>query len=243
MNIAIIDDLKEDGLLLCDYLKQYCDENKTLANIKNFERASDFLACFIPQVYDLIFVDIYMEGMNGIELAQKIREADKDCILIFSTTSTEHTHALAGYKVRAADYLIKPYDYNTFFETMQHCGASILEKNHFIEVKQSRRIIKILIRSILYTDYSNHYIYIYTKTGTVKTYMPFKAFSEMLLPYSNFICCYRNRMVNLDEVDFMENRDFIMSNGERIAISKSAYKEIAANYRNYQFEKINRLKR
>ena len=41
----------------------------------------------------------------------------------------------------------------------------------------------------------------------------------------------------------MENRDFIMSNGERIAISKSAYKEIAANYRNYQFEKINRLKR
>ena len=71
MNIAIIDDLKEDGLLLCAYLKQYCDENKTLANIKNFERASDFLACFIPQVYDLIFVDIYMEGMNGIELAQK----------------------------------------------------------------------------------------------------------------------------------------------------------------------------
>ena len=126
---------------------------------------------------------------------------------------------------------------------MQHCGASILEKNHFIEVKQSRRIIKILIRSILYTDYSNHYIYIYTKTGTVKTYMPFKAFSEMLLPYSNFICCYRNCMVNLDEVDFMENRDFIMSNGERIAISKSAYKEIAANYRNYQFETINRLKR
>ena len=37
MNIAIIDDLKEDGLLLCAYLKQYCDENKTLANIKNFE--------------------------------------------------------------------------------------------------------------------------------------------------------------------------------------------------------------
>ena len=73
--------------------------------------------------------------------------------------------------------------------------------------------------------------------------MPFKVFSEMLLPYSNFICCYRNCMVNLDEVDFMENRDFIMSNGERIAISKSAYKEIAANYRNYQFEKINRLKR
>lgn len=56
MNIAIIDDLKEDSLLLCDYLKQYCDKNETFVNIKSFEKASDFLACFIPQVYDLIFV-------------------------------------------------------------------------------------------------------------------------------------------------------------------------------------------
>jgi len=242
LNIAIIDDLKEDSLLLCDYLKQYCDKNETFANIKSFEKASDFLACFIPQVYDLIFVDIYIDDMNGIELAQKIRETDKNCILIFSTISTEHTHALAGYKVHASDYLVKPYDYGTFEETMQRCNSLAVEKAHYIEVRQSRTNIKILIRNIIYTDYSNHYIYIYTKAGTVKTYMAFKDFSKLLLPYSNFICCYRNCMVNLDEVNFMENKEFIMSNGERVSIARSSYNEIQDYYRSYQFKKLNRLK-
>lgn len=241
MNIAIIDDLKEDRQLLCSYLKQYYDKHATLANIKSFETAEDFLACFMTKVYDLIFLDIYMDNMNGIELATTIRQTDKECMLIFSTTSTEHTHALAGYKVHASDYLVKPYDYSTFEETMRRCNALELEKNHFIEVKQSRTNIKILIRNIIYTDYSNHYIYIYTKTGTVKTYMVFKDFSKLLQPYSNFLCCYRNCMVNLDEVDFMENREFIMSNGERVSIARSSYNEIHDYYRNYQFKKLNRL--
>lgn len=241
MNIAIIEDLTEDSLLLSSYLKQYCDEHETLANIKSFQNASDFLACFMPQVYDLIFLDIYMDEMDGIELAKTIRKTDATCILIFSTKSTDHTHALEGYKVHASGYLVKPYDYSTFTETMAHCDALVLEKSHYIEVKQSRTNIKILTRNIIYTDYSNHYIYIYTKTGTVKTYMVFKDFSKLLQPYSNFLCCYRNCMVNLDEVDFMENREFIMSNGERVSIARSSYNEIHEYYRNYQFKKLNRL--
>ena len=71
---------------------------------------------------------------------------------------------------------------------------------------------KIPIDSILYTDYSNHYIQIHLPDKTVRTYMRFEDFSGMLLIYSQFICCYRNCIINMDKVFSMEKSEFIFDN-------------------------------
>ena len=56
---------------------------------------------------EVVFLDIYMEDENGVEVAKELRSFDRNCILVFTTTSTDH--ALDGFKVRALQYLVKPY--------------------------------------------------------------------------------------------------------------------------------------
>ena len=79
MKIAIIDDLRTECELLSEYIHRYSADHQLDAEITLFESGSRFLECFTPQTYDLIFLDIYMDGLNGIETAEKIREKDSDC--------------------------------------------------------------------------------------------------------------------------------------------------------------------
>ena len=76
--------------------------------------------------------------------------------------------------------------------------------SHYIEVKESRVMVKIPIDTILYTDYFNHYIQIHLADRIVKTYMRFEDFSKLLLCYPQFISCYRNCIINLDKVVRLE---------------------------------------
>lgn len=237
MNIAIIDDIREDSALLCGYVEYYCAKNQIIANIRCFDSERIFIENFLAHFYDIIFLDICINKMKGLRIAKKIRETDNDCIIIFSTGSTQKKHFLEGYKVSALDYLIKPYDYDVFRETMQRCDAISAEKSHYIKIKSGRYHVLIMINNIIFTDYSNHYIYLHTKKGIFKSYMPFKVFSELLLPYAQFVNCYRNSIVDLDEVISLEKREFIMSNQERVAISRTEYASIEKYYQNYILNK------
>ena len=241
LNIAIIDDVEEDSTTLCGYLKKYCKENKILVKIKSFRHGNDFLASFLPHVYDIVFLDIYMQDINGMDIAKKIRETDESCLLVFFTKSTDCNHALGGYKVGASDYLIKPLGYDVLANTMERCDRLLAKKSRDIRVKEGRSYIKILVCDILFTDYSNHYVYIHTKKGTVKTYMRFIDFSDLLKEYPQFVCNSRNCLVNLDEVSEMSGNEFTMHSGDLVAISATKRTKILEYYYNYQFEKLDRL--
>lgn len=238
MKIAIVDDLYKERKLLYDYLSTYCTDQHIHAEIYQFEDGTDFLIDFNKGIYDLIFLDIYMKDMDGITVAQEIRDVDEDCIIIFSTSS--ESHAVKGFWVRAFDYLVKPYTYEQFAHTMDLCKQSISNLSRFIEVKEGRCYTKILLRDIIYTDYYNHYIQIHTKTRLIRSYMPFAEFSPTLEIYPQFLCCYRNCLVNMDEVEALDDRDFIMKNGERVPISKKIKSEVRQIYADYVFHCISR---
>lgn len=237
MNIAIIDEINDDRSLLSGYIKDYCAENHIIVSIQGFDNGSIFIDNFLTHYYDIIFLDICINKMQGLSIAEKIRERDKECIIIFSTASTQKKHFLKGYKVSALDYMIKPYDYKIFKETMERCDAIAAEKSHFIKIKSGRHYVIIPIHDIIFTDYSNHYIYLHTKWGIFKSYMSFNDFFKLLKQYSQFISCYRNTIVNLNEVIFIEKCEFTMSNHERIAISSNQYSKIEKYYYDYVFSK------
>ena len=76
-------------------------------NIEKFTNEHIFLNSMQNKAYDLVFLDIYMKHMNGIQLACEVIKKDPKCQIIFITTSEEH--AVAAYRVHALDYLVKPY--------------------------------------------------------------------------------------------------------------------------------------
>lgn len=108
MNIAILDDSKEDLQQIRNVVSSYYESRNTQANIRLFSSAESFFKKYSPGVYDLVIMDIYMDTMTGMDAARKLREADDPAALIFITSSD--SYAVESYDVRASYYLLKPFD-------------------------------------------------------------------------------------------------------------------------------------
>ena len=237
MNIAIIEDSGQELSLLERYLQAYLSNRQVYRVIDTYTSGDAFLENWPSKSYDLIFLDILMDGISGIEVARKIRETDSECLLIFISSSKEY--ALQGFEVRAFDYLLKPLSEERFQRTMDLCHNELAKHIRYIEVKESRTLVKIPLGEIIYTDYYNHYIQIHTSARLIRSYQQFDVFSPLLLCYPQFLCCYRNCIVNMDHVASVDKHDFIMENGERVPITRGNRNAIYQQYADYQFLKIN----
>ena len=114
MNIAIIDDLKTDSDRLVGLINTYMEQHRLQCRTMDlFSSGESFLDTFTSGKYHLIFLDIYMDGITGMETAKRIRQTDHDCRIIFITTSPEF--AVESYNVNASFYLLSRSGRTVFF--------------------------------------------------------------------------------------------------------------------------------
>ena len=116
MRIAIVDDLAAERALLKDRLEQQLHRRNVQADILEYESGETFLEAARKAPFTAAFLDIYMDGMTGMEAAKKLRKTNTDCLLVFTTTSTDH--ALEGFQVRALHYLVKPFTRQRFQQAL-----------------------------------------------------------------------------------------------------------------------------
>ena len=237
MNIAIIEDSKQEQMQLQECIQAYFSKRQIFRTVDIYMDGESFLGNWNKKTYDLIFLDIMLGDMSGIDVARKIRETDSQCLIVFVSFSTEY--ALQGFEVRALDYLVKPVSQERFEKTMTLCHDELIRHIRYIEVKESRTMVKLPLQDILYTDYYNHYIQIHTTSRVIRSYQQFDTFSPLLLCYPQFLCCYRNCIVNMDKIASVDKNDFIMETGERVPIIRSSRNNIYQQYADYQFYKIN----
>ena len=102
MTIALVDDSDSDIELLHDYLSRYCHDHHVYMTIEKFTDEHIFLNSMQHKTYDLVFLDIYMGHMDGIQLACEISREDPKCQIIFITTSEEHAVAAAKSETATA---------------------------------------------------------------------------------------------------------------------------------------------
>lgn len=237
MNIAIIEDSKQEQIKLQEYIQNHFSKRQIFRSVDTFSDGESFLENWNNKTYDLVFLDIMMGEISGVDVARKIRETDSQCLIVFVSASTEF--AIQGFEVRAMDYLVKPLTQERFDQTMDLCHDALIRHIRYIEVKESRTMVKLPLHSIIYTDYYNHYIQIHTTGRVIRSYQQFDAFSPLLLCYPQFLCCYRNCIVNMERVSSVEKNDFIMDSGERVPIIRSNRNAVYQQYADYQFYKIN----
>lgn len=237
MTIALIEDSVNEMEHLNHLVQEYFSKRQIFRVVDTYSDGKSFLENWTANAYDLVFLDIMMPGMTGIEVARKIRETDSSCLIIFISASTEF--ALQGFEVRAFDYLVKPLTEEKLEHTMSLCHDQLVKHIRYIEIKVSRNIVKLPLQDIIFTDYYNHYIQIHTPSGVIRSYQQFDTFAPLLLCYPQFLCCYRNCIVNMDLIDAIDKEDFIMNTGERVPIMKGNRRKIHQEYADYQFLKIN----
>jgi len=217
MKIAIVDDLSSDRELLCERLAVEIEQRSLSAEIEQFESGESFLAEFEAGKFAVAFLDIYMDGINGVEVARRIYSEDPKCRIIFLTTSEEYFRE--SYEVRATYYLIKPFEDERLGQALDFCFPKP-EKADILSVKTRDSAINLSRGDILFIEAQGRYPYIHTADKILECRC---SFSEVTSPLENderfFMSC-RGVLVNIEQVEQMEGSDFVMKNGERVPISQ-----------------------
>ena len=119
MRIAIVDDIKEERDKLADVLTKQLSRRGIHVNLFEFENGEDFLIAAKERPFTVVFLDIYMSGANGIETARELRIFDSDALLIFTTTSTDHSGKYIDIKVNGSNVQV-PFRHIIYAEHFSH---------------------------------------------------------------------------------------------------------------------------
>lgn len=201
-------------------MKKLVKEIPVLEFIDDFEDAESTSEFLQNNQIDLIFLDIQMPGINGIDFAKSI---PRHTLVIFTTAFSEY--ALDSYEVDAIDYLVKPIEIERFRKAVEKasCYLSLLmeaEKEEapdvesdFIFVKSERRFFKVYYKDILFVEGLKDYVVIQTENRKIITKMYLKTIKD-LLPQSIFLRINRSYIVNLQRVESFDNNDVFIGNYE-----------------------------
>lgn len=238
MNIAIVDDQRHDRLVLAEKIKNYMQQNHLSYELFEYTRAEDFVNSISTMTFSIVFMDIYMDKMTGMEAAVLLRQKDKDCKLIFLTESEEYLRQ--GYSVNASHYLFKPVTDKLFLEAMENCRIRPNYEVPYLDFVANGIKIHLDTGLIQYINLMGRTVYIHTAQQVFSLRSAFSTLTEPLLSDPRFLVCIQGVMVNMDHISSSEDSAFIMKSGDRIPVNLRNRKRIMQLYRNYIFENMGR---
>lgn len=225
IRIAFCEDEKPQLEYIVGLIETYGKKHHKTFAIDTYTSAEQFLFAWEDEApYDLFILDIQLGQMNGMELAKRIREQDKDCRIIFLTGLKDY--AIEGYEVGAARYLLKPVQKKTLYELLAKLSEEIEanEVNYFL-FRASGQTRRIPFSDIYYIEADGHYLNIRTNQGDDR----WKASLSSVVPEfekNNFVMTHRGLYANLAHIERIGRAECFLDNGETLPISKTRYKEL-----------------
>jgi DNA-binding LytR/AlgR family response regulator len=204
----------DDSPLALDLLDDYINKTDDLKLVKRCTNALEALELIRSGNIDLIFLDIQMPDITGIDLLKSLKNKPK---VIFTTAFTDY--AVEGFNLDATDYLLKPFSYERFRKAVDKViQQSRLEKNQTEEksnifIKSGHETLKILTEEILYIEALRDYVQIFTKKQKILSLISMKEFMGML-PAEEFIRIHRSYIISLDKISKISARKVLVGNKE-----------------------------
>lgn len=231
LNIAICDDQKVHCKIAYDMIKKYEVSRNTKINIDVYLTGKKLLDS--GKAYDFIFMDIELKNENGIVVANDYRRYKNTKIILL----TSHKEQMAnGYKIKAYRFLVKPVIAEDLFEALDD-GQAELDADAKIIVPDGAKEVIVQIRSIMYLEAGDRNTGIRT---TKNYYMVHKQISELQnkLPDTLFFMTHRSYIVNLNYVEEIRKTEVILSNNEKIKISRLKYTDFKNRYYEFIRERV-----
>lgn len=235
MRIAIVDDIASEREELRDRLRPQLARHGLDAEIFEYGSGGDFLDAAGSEPFFMVFLDIYMAGLNGVETAKQLRAFDSDCILVFTTTSPDH--ALEGFQVRALQYLVKPYTDQELDALLREVAARLPDAEPYLELHSSEGPVKLRLSEILYAEHFQHQIYIHSPRGrTTVIRQTFREFVKSL-DDDRFFLCSRGIIVNMEYAEDFNGKEFLLEDGVKIPVSRSLSKSARLAFGDFLFKR------
>ena len=222
INCIVVDDEPLARQLILSYI----DQIPGMQCIGSYPGAAAALAALVEHPIDVIFIDIEMPGLSGLNLIKSLKTHPK---VVFITAYTDH--AVDAFELEATDYLVKPVTFERFLKTVQKLSAGKSTLSPVVQpstaptsifLKVDRRLVQIDLSAIIYVEGLGDYLKVHTKKQTYVTYMALGKL-EALLPATAFIRIHRSTIVNKSLIQFIEG-NFIRINDMDLPIGLT-YKE------------------
>jgi DNA-binding LytR/AlgR family response regulator len=230
IRIGVVEDEPAACQQMLEYLDHYQTENNENFTVSVFDDGARIVENYRP-IYDILLLDIEMKEMDGMEAARRIRKIDNSVVIVFITNASQY--AINGYEVQALSYLLKPVPYFAFCQELQRCIQTVrrqADDSMLFEIGSQRTRVE--LKSIVYIESIRHTIIIHTLDGKLSVTSTLKELEAQLTEHDFFRSnsCY---LVNLRHVTGIEDQDCIMSNGERLRVSRPRKKGFVAALANY----------
>ena len=224
MDIKLKCAVVDDEPLALELISSYVKRTPFLELVGEFNNSLEVLDS--SQIFDLIFLDIQMPDLNGLELGKFLNQKEISPKIIFTTAF--NNYAIEGYKINAINYLLKPISYEEFLESAQKAYNLISNANKTnnsaksIYVKSDYKLVKVDISKIEYIEGLKDYIKIYIAGAQqpILTLMSLKEMEEKLFEH-NFLRIHRSFIINMNEIKYIEKSRITLNNGKVIPIGDS----------------------
>ena len=238
ISIAVCDDRKADRETVLALLASYLDQNNLYAEIDTFESGEDFLSSDLSR-YHLVFMDIFMDGRNGMETAKEMIQKNRKMQIVFVSTSIDF--AAEAFDIEALHYLVKPVERAQIYRVLDKFFESFYSIRT-VEVKVGRLEESIYISDILYIEAKGKKTLIHRKTGVLEAS---QSLSEMagMLPDGDFCMPIRWALVSMREITSVPSDKLRLSDGTEIPVSRGKREEIRQAFADFRWADMRRRAR
>ena len=209
------------------------------ASIACFDGGEAFLSGFTPGDDALVFLDICMEGMNGIEVAQRVRKRSARCLIVFLTSSKEY--AFDAFPVHPFDYLVKPYSAAQLDHVLSGAIRLMEESEQLVEIHLPRQTIRLPHGQIVAVTSHGHALDIFTVSGAcLKSSQTFAELEAALRGDERFLPCNRGVLVNMDEALKLDGDSILLTDGLRFPLRQRNRLDLVNRFSEYQIKRMKR---
>lgn len=222
--IAIVEDDEHAAALLTSFLNRYAEEKQEEFSIRCYAHPVLLLEGYTADV-DIVFMDIQMPCMNGMEAAHRLRELDEQVVLVFVTNLTQY--AIEGYAVNAQDYIVKPFNYYEFALKFKRTLSRVPHRETpSLLIRSDGQTIRLELRDLHYVEVQGHLLLYHTATQTYRQFGSLGELEKQIAPY-HFARCNSCYLVNLHFVRSVYGFTAELTSGETLTISRTKKKSFS----------------
>ena len=237
LRFAVVEDRLPDAQRLESLLRLAFGGGENIS-CSCFASGDEFLRADWGKGYQVVFLDICMEGTNGIDTARTLRRTDPDLPLVFVTSSPEYVWD--AFPVHPFDYLLKPYREEKLFQLVDELRRVLFRAEPELDVRIARQTVQLPLRKIQYAMSQNHYVRVITDDGECRAVSTFAQVEQLLRAQENFLVCNRGVILNMDKVLRLDIDCFEMLDGTRLPVRQKDKNTLFAQFTQYQFRHMRR---
>ena len=226
--VAVVDDTEDDRTRLCRDVQNLLAQKGCTCKILTYKSAEQFLSDSAHNAINIAFLDVRMDGINGIELATRLREVDTSLVIVFVTSSREY--ALDAFPVHPFDYLVKPYTKERLSTVLSDILAalSMREARKTIQVDVPYGSVDVLLDRVIAIEARSHSSVLTLEDGQeIRSTLSFAQINELVSSEPQFLVINRGVVINMDRVVSVEGATVVMEGGLRMPLRKRDRSDLA----------------